>query len=533
MSAKEALSLGLIDDIAPEGELKEAGLAFARKIAGSPPRLVSAGIGKLAAAKGHPEIFAKFREENKARFQGFAAPDAILKAVQGAVDLPFDQGMALEQKLFAELTDSPQSKAQRYAFFAERAANKVIGLSDDVKPLPITKIGIVGAGTMGGGIAMAFANAGMAVTIVEVKAETLAHGLEVVKKNYESSVKRGRFAPEEAGARFARLAGSLKLEDLSDCDLVIEAVFERMGVKKDLFARLDAIVKQGAILASNTSFLDLNEIAAATKRPEQVIGLHFFSPANVMKLLEIVRTQKTAAPLIAAAVKLAKAIGKVGVLVGAAPGFVGNRMLLPRQREAEKLILEGAMPWDVDRVWLGFGMPMGPFQMADLAGLDLGWVKEKSKSETLRDVLCETGRLGQKSGAGYYNYDQSRKATPSPVVEKLVWDFAARCGRPQRKVSDEEILERTLYPMINEGAKILDEHKAQRATDIDIVWLYGYGFPVYRGGPMFYADTIGLGKILARIRDFAKDDPDWTPSPLLERLAAENGSFAGLAPHAL
>jgi 3-hydroxyacyl-CoA dehydrogenase len=301
-----------------------------------------------------------------------------------------------------------------------------------------------------------------------------------------------------------------------------------MDVKTSLFAKLDGIVKQGAILASNTSHLDLNEIAAATKRPEFVIGLHFFSPANVMKLLEIVRTDKTSKEVIATAMKLAKAIGKIGVLVGAAPGFVGNRMLFARQREADKLILEGASPADVDRVTVEFGLPMGPFQMYDLAGLDLGWVKSESHGQTVKDILCEMGRFGQKSGAGYYDYDENRKPVPSPVVEQVIRDFAARAGKTPRAISDVEILERTLYPMVNEGARILEEKKAQRASDIDVVWLYGYGYPVYRGGPMHTADAVGLPKILERIRFYAKDDPDWQPSALLEKLAAENGSFAGL-----
>ncbi len=526
--AKEALALGLVDEIAPEGGLKEAGLALARKQAGKKPRRIRDEDGKLAAAKGHPEIFANFRKANAKLFRGFVAPNAILKAVEGAVELPFDQGIALEEKLFVELTDSPQSQAQCYAFFAERAANKIAGLSDDVKVIPITKVGVIGAGTMGGGIAMAFANAGLSVTIVELKPDALERGLGVVKKNYETSAKRGRFTPQEAETRFARLTGTLTMEDIADCDLVLEAVFERMDIKKDLFAKLDGIVKQGAILASNTSFLDLDEMAAVIKRPEWVVGLHFFSPANVMKLLEIVRGAKTSDAVIATAMKLAKAIGKIGVLVGVGPGFVGNRMLALRQREAEKLILEGALPQDVDRVVVEFGMPMGPFQMHDLAGLDIGLVKSPTDGPTVRDELLALGRLGQKTGAGYYDYDADRKPTPSPLVEKLIRDVAAKAGKAPRAISDQEILERTLYSMINGGAQILEEKKAQRASDIDVVWLYGYGFPVYRGGPMHYADHVGLGKILDRIRAYGEHDPDWKPSPLLEKLVAENGSFGGL-----
>jgi len=376
---------------------------------------------------------------------------------------------------------------------------------------------------MGGGIAMNFATAGIPVTILEMKQEALDHGLGVVKKNYDSSAAKGRFTAEEAQKRFALLTGTLKMEELGDCDLIIEAVFERMDIKKDVFGKLDKIAKPGAILASNTSFLNIDEIASVTSRPDHVLGLHFFSPANVMKLLEIVRGAKTSKPVVATAMKLAKTIGKVGVLVGVAYGFVGNRMLAARSVEADKMVMEGAFPWDIDKVLVKFGFPMGGFAMWDLAGLDLGWVKEESHGETLRDLLNEAGRKGQKTGGGYYDYDAARKATPSPVTEKLLTDLWAKKGVTPRKIPEAEILERSIYPMINEGAKILEEGKASRASDIDIVWLYGYGFPAWRGGPMFYADTIGLDTVLAGVRKYG-----WPPAALLEKLAAEKKKFGDL-----
>jgi 3-hydroxyacyl-CoA dehydrogenase len=425
---------------------------------------------------------------------------------------------------------SPESAAQRYYFFAERLANKIPDVPDDTKLIPIKTVGIIGAGTMGGGIAMNFVNAGIPVTIVEVKQEALDRGLKVVRGNYERSAKNGRFPMSEVDKRMAMFTGSLDMSALADCDLVIEAVFERMDIKKDIFKKLDEIVKPGAILATNTSGLNIDEIASVTRRPEAVIGLHFFSPANVMKLLEIVRADHTSKEVIATSMKLAKTIGKIAVLVGVCPGFVGNRILGARGREAQKMVLEGAMPWDIDRVLYDFGFPMGPFAMSDLAGLDIGWVKEKSKGETIRDVLCEADRRGQKTGAGYYDYDpETRAAKPSPVTEKIIHDFVSKSGRNPRKISDEEILERCLYPMINEGAKILDEKKAIRPSDIDVVWVNGYGWPVYRGGPMHYGDAIGLDKVLAKMKEFQATMGDaFKPAPLLEKLVAEKKKFADM-----
>jgi 3-hydroxyacyl-CoA dehydrogenase len=445
------------------------------------------------------------------------------------VNLPFDEGMALERKLFQELVSGPQSAAQRYVFFAERQVWKIPDVPDDTPTLPISQVGIVGAGTMGGGIAMNFANAGIPVTIIEAKPEALDRGLSVIRRNYESSAKKGRMTAEDVERRMGLLNGSLDLASLAQCDLVIEAVFENMEIKKEVFAKLDAITKPGAILATNTSYLDVDEIAAVTKRPESVLGLHFFSPANVMRLLEVVRGKKTALPVIATAMQLARRIGKIGVLVGVCHGFVGNRMLAQRQREANRLILEGAMPWDVDRVLYDFGFPMGPFAMSDLAGLDIGWSRETSKGETVREILCESDRRGQKTGAGFYDYDENRNPKPSAEVEQIILDLSARKGMKRRTIADEEILERCLYPMINEGAKILEEGKAIRSSDIDIVWINGYGWPVYRGGPMFYGDAIGLPTVLAKLREFeANFGPEFKPAALLERLASEGRTFRDL-----
>ncbi len=529
--AKECLAMGLVDEIAEEGKLRQAAIDFARKIVAEkrPLKKVRENNTKLEAAKGHPEIFAKFRKDNARKFRGFMAPEHNIRCIEAAVNQSFEDGIATERKLFMQVMTGPQSAAQRYAFFAERQANKIPDVPDDTKTIPVKKVGIIGAGTMGGGIAMNFANAGIPVTIVEVKQDALDRGLAVVRRNYETSAKRGRFTMDEVEKRMGLLKGSLNLEDLADCDLIIEAVFERMDVKKDIFTKLDKIAKPGAILATNTSGLNIDEIASVTKRPEYVIGLHFFSPANVMKLLEIVRADHTSKEVIATSMKLAKQIGKVAVLVGVCPGFVGNRILAQRGREAQKMILEGAMPWDVDRVLYDFGFPMGPFAMSDLAGLDIGWVKEKSKGETIRDVLCEMDRRGQKTGKGYYDYDENRNAKPSPVTEKIIKDFIAKSGRNPRQISDEEILERCIYPMINEGAKILEEKKAIRPSDIDVVWMNGYGWPVYRGGPMYYADQIGLDKVLAKMKEFQATMGDaFKPAALLEKLVAEKKKFAEL-----
>src|SRR5271168_4356962 len=485
--ARQALEWGVVDALVEEGKLRDGALAFARKVIDTrmPLRKIRDLDDKIEAARGKPEIFEKIRRENARKFRGFEAWKAAMRAVQAAVDLPFDEGMKLERQAFLDLVSSDQSRAQRYVFFAERKVWKLADVADDTQTLPIRKVGVIGAGTMGGGISMNFLNAGIPVTIVETTKEALDRGLGTIRRNYESTTKKGRTTQADVETRMELLDPGLNLDALSDCDLIIEAVFENMEIKKEIFGKLDRIAKQGAILASNTSYLDIDEIASATSRPDHVIGMHFFSPANIMRLLEVVRGAKTVKPIIATTMQLARKIGKVGVLVGVCHGFVGNRMLAQRQREAQKLILEGAMPWDVDRVLYDFGLPMGPFAMADLAGLDIGWSKTTSTSSSIRDILCEMDRRGQKTGAGFYDYDENRNARPSPLVEKIILDFASAKGVNRRAISDDEILERCLYPMINEGAKILEEGKAQRASDIDIVWINGYGWPVYRGGPMF------------------------------------------------
>jgi 3-hydroxyacyl-CoA dehydrogenase len=529
--AQQCLEMGLVDEIAPEGKLRETAIAFARKVVAEkrPLRKVRESNEKVEAARGKPEIFANFRKANARKFRGFLAPENNIKAIEAAVNLPFEDGLKEERRLFMELMTGPQSAAQRYAFFAERQCWKVPDVPEDTKTIQVKRVGIIGAGTMGGGIAMNFVNVGIPVTIVEVKQDALDRGLSVVRRNYENSAKRGRFPMSEVDKRMDLITGSLKMEDLADCDLIIEAVFENMDIKKDVFAKLDKIAKKGAILATNTSGLDIDEIASATGRPQDVIGLHFFSPANVMRLLEVVRADKTSKEVIATSMQLARKIGKIAVLVGVCPGFVGNRILRERGREAQALVMEGAMPWDVDRVLYDFGFPMGPFQMSDLAGLDIGWRKEASKGETIRDQLCELDRRGQKTGAGYYDYDENRNPTPSPVTEKIIKDFVAKRGVNTRKISDEEIIERCIYPMINEGAKILAEKKAIRASDIDVVWMNGYGWPVYRGGPMFYGDQIGLDKVLKKMRVFESQMGEtFKPAPLLEELVREGKKFSDL-----
>jgi 3-hydroxyacyl-CoA dehydrogenase len=532
VSAKEAHASGILDEIVPEGSLKPAAIAYAKKLIAEnkPIKRVRDLTDKIEAARKTPEVFANFRKANARKLRNMTAPENIIKCVEAAVALPFDDGMKRESELSAELHSGPQAPAMRHSFFAEREAAKIPDVADDTPTLPVNTVGIIGAGTMGGGIAMNFVNVGIPVKIIETKQEALDRGLSVIRKNYERTAQRGGMTQDDVEKRMKLISGSLDMNALKDVDLVIEAVFERMDIKKEVFAKLDAIAKPGAILATNTSGLNIDEIASVTKRPESVIGLHFFSPANVMKLLEVVRADHTSKPVIATSMKLAKKIGKVAALVGVCPGFVGNRILRQRQIEANKLVLEGAMPWDVDRVLYGFGFPMGPFAMSDLAGLDIGWVKENSKGETLRDALCEMDRRGQKTGAGYYDYDENRNSRPSPVTEKIIRDFMARKGVNGRKISDEEILERCLYPMINEGVQILADKKAIRASDIDVIWQYGYGFPGYRGGLMYYGDQIGAAKVLAKMKEFQATMGDqFKPAPLLEKIVAEGKTFADIA----
>jgi 3-hydroxyacyl-CoA dehydrogenase len=523
-SAQEALQWGVVDALVEEGQLREGALGFARKVIDThmPLRKIRDLNEKIEAARGHPEIFEKVRRDYAKKFRSFEAWQSALRAVQVAVDLPFDEGMKLERQAFLDLIPTEQSRAQRYVFLAERKVWKIADVPEDTPVLPIRKVGVIGAGTMGGGISMNFLNAGIPVTIVEAAQDALERGVATIRRNYDTTAKKGRMAAADVEARMRLLSPGLDLGVLSDCDLVIEAVYEDMVIKQDVFRKLDRIAKKDAILASNTSYLNIDEIAGVTGRPESVLGMHFFSPANIMRLLEVVRGAKTAKPVIATAMQLARKIGKIGVLVGVCHGFVGNRMLHQRQREAQKLILEGAMPWDVDRVIYDFGLPMGPFAMSDLAGLDIGWSKVTSKSSTIREILCEMDRRGQKTSAGYYDYDGARHSKPSALVEKIILDFAAKHGIKRRPIADDEILARCIYPMINEGTKILQEGKAQRAPDIDVVWINGYGWPVYRGGPMFYADLIGPEKVLTRLKQFeATMGAEFKPAPLLEEVVAE------------
>ncbi len=528
----EALGSGLVDDVV-DGDLtalRDAAVAFATKaVAEDLPLLrVRDRDDKVAEAKGNTEMFAAFRASIARKTRGFLAPEYIIQCVEAAANLPFEEGIRVEGRLFMELVTGPQSAAQRYSFFAERAANKIPDIDRDTPIIDIQTCGVLGAGTMGGGIAMNFVNVGIPVTIVERDQAALDRGLAVVRKNYERSASRGSIPPEAVEERMALITGSTDKADFATCDIVIEAVFEDMELKKSIFRELDEICKPGAILASNTSALDINEIAAVTSRPESVIGMHFFSPANVMKLLENVRGATSSDTVVATTMAIGKRIGKVAVMVGVCPGFVGNRMLFMRGAEAERMILEGATPAQVDRVLYDFGFPMGPFAMSDLAGLDIGWKEEKSTSSTVREVLCENGRRGQKNGRGYYTYDpDTRESTPDPEVEQLIKDFAIGKGIDQREVTDQEVLERLLYPMVNEGAKILDEGIAIRGSDIDVVWVNGYGWPLYRGGPMFWADSVGLAEIVEKIAGYSESlgGRHWDLSPLLARLATEGGAL--------
>lgn len=528
MTAREALESGLVDHLAVGGALRVEAITFAQARAASGASLprVRDRDEWVAAARARPELFAEFRAANARRFRGFLAPEYAIRCVEAAVRLPFEDGLREERRMFEELQAGPQSAAQRHLFFAERQAQKVPSIPAGTPARPVTYVGIVGAGLMGGGIAMNFLNAGIPVTIVEARQDALDRGLGAIRRNYESSAKKGKLTVAELNTRLGLLRGSLAYEDLAASDVVVEAVFEQLEVKRAVFARLDAVLKAGTIIASNTSYLDIDQLSNGVRDPQNVVGLHFFSPANVMRLVEIVRCRETASDVLATCLKLAKAIGKVGVVVGNGQGFVGNRMLAPRQREAEKLILEGATPWDVDRVLFEFGFPMGPFQMRDMAGVDLGWDAATSTSSTVREILNEMGRRGQKSQAGYYDYDADRNPTPSNVVERVILEFAARKGVTRRVISDREILERCLYTMVNEGARILAEGKASRASDIDIVWNVGFGWPAYRGGPMYWASREGLPLIRDRLKALqAEHGEDFRPATLLDQLIAAGRTF--------
>jgi len=530
VSAKKCLEMGLVDELSNEDSLKEDSINFAKKIVSENRPLVkiSEMNDKVEAARGNENIFKDFRASIARRARGFLAPEYNIQCIEAAVNNSFDEGIKVERKLFMELVTGTQSAAQRYAFFAQRQVAKIPDIEPDTEIKAFSSIGVIGAGTMGGGISMNFANVGIPVTIIEQSQENLDKGLGIIRKNYENTANKGRITFEDVEKRTDLIKGSTDINDLSNCDLIIEAVFENMDLKKDIFKTLDDIAKKGAILATNTSALDVNEIAAQTSRPEDVIGLHFFSPANVMRLLEIVRGEKTSKSVVATSMKMAKSIGKVAAVVGVCPGFVGNRILAQRQREANKLILEGAMPWEVDDALFDFGFPMGPFAMSDLAGLDIGWDEDLSTGDTLRDKLCEAGRLGQKTGKGFYVYDEKRNKSPDTEVEKLIIEFSEKHQIKRRDISKEEILERCLYPMINEGFKILEEGMAIRASDIDIVWINGYGWPMYEGGPMFYGQLIGYDKILKWHQEMEeKFGSDFSPSPYLEKVVNEKINLFG------
>ncbi len=514
--------------------------AYAEQVVaeGRPLRRIRELSEHVEAARDNLAMFDEYAGKIAKKKRGFDAPFRCIDTVRNAVTLPFDEGVQEERKLFEALRAGDQSKAQRHVFFAERAVTKIPDVPRDTESLPVRTVGILGAGTMGGGIAMACANAGLQVTLLDREQEFVDKGLATIQGNYAGSVKRGRISQAEMDACVGRIQGSTSYDSLADLDLVIEAVFEDMGVKKEVFAKLDQVCRADAILATNTSTLDVDEIASATSRPEQVIGLHFFSPAHIMKLLEIVRGKRTSKPVIATSMKLAKTLQKVGVLVGVCHGFVGNRILYPYRREAFFLVEEGATPQQVDKVITDFGLPMGPFAMGDLAGLDIGWRVRQAQgkpegerySGTIADRLCEQGHFGQKTGQGFYKYDKgSRTPKPYPELDAIIAEVAAEQGVERREISDEEILERCIYPMVNEGCKILEEGIALRSSDIDMVWIHGYGFPAYRGGPMFYGELQGLGQVLETLERFRKEHGEiWKPAGLLEKLVRDGSSLADL-----
>jgi 3-hydroxyacyl-CoA dehydrogenase len=529
ISATEALEAGLIDAVV-EGNLTTAAVAFARDNAGQPLVLAKERDEKLAPDRANPEKFEAAAAAALKRARGRKAPSAAIEALRGALTAPVDRALARERALFLELVASEESKAQRHIFFAEREAAKVPEIAA-VKPAEIHRAAVIGAGTMGGGIAMCFANAGIPVQVVEADDAALARGLDAVAAHYRSASARGTLAPDEAQARIARIAGTTDLGAIADADIVIEAVFEDMAVKKGVFAALDRIAKPGAVLATNTSYLDVDALARGTSRPEAVVGMHFFSPAHIMRLLEVVRGSATAPETLATAIAVGRKIGKIPAVVGVCHGFVGNRMHRVRGNEGERLLLDGALPQDVDAAMTEFGFPMGPFAAADLAGLDIGWRMRKAQGlhAPIADLLCEQGRFGQKTGRGFYRYTSgSRTGEPDPAVADLIAEERARGGGVAGTIGKEEIVERLLYPMINEGARILAEGIAQRPGDIDVIWVYGYGFPAWRGGPMHHADAVGLARIRDRLNAFAErtGDASLRPAPLLAKLADEGKGFA-------
>jgi len=515
ISAGQAKAAGLVDRLATEGNLVAEAVAFAQEVIGKPVSRSSERPVTVDAA-----VFESFRAKNAKRFRGMDAPNTILDLIEQTAGKPYAEGVQAERMGFMKLIMGTQSAALRHIFFAERKAAKIDGIAEDIQLRDIKRVGVIGAGTMGGGISMNFLSAGVPVTIVEMAQEALDRGTGVIRKNYEATAAKGRMTAEQVEGAMGLLNPTLDFDALGECDLIIEAVYENMDVKKDIFGKLDKIAKPGAILASNTSYLNIDEIAAATSRPQDVLGLHFFSPANVMKLLEIVRGAKTADDVLATAMAVSKKIKKVAVIAGVCYGFIGNRMLMPRQVEANKMLLEGATPEQIDKVHVAFGMPMGPFQMADLAGVDIGWHRDPNRIENIRDALAAEGRWGQKKSAGFYDYDEKRTPSNSPRVAELIAEWREKLGVPQHEITEEEIVVRTLYTMVNEGALILAEKMAQRASDIDVVWVYGYGWPPYRGGPMFWADTEGLKKIVDGLEKYG-----FEVAPLLREKAEKGEKF--------
>jgi 3-hydroxyacyl-CoA dehydrogenase len=530
--AERALALGIVDSVV-DGDVVEHVCAIARAATSRERTLL-----RNLVSSSTPETFARARAEALPIERGGLAVQRCIDAVEASTDRDFDAGLAREAELFTELMASEQSISKRWLFFAERETSKVPDVPSDTPTVPLKRVAVIGSGTMGGGIAMALANGGLQATIIDVGIEQLTRGREIIESNYAASAKKGRFSHAEVQERLGRLSYSTSLHGAHDADLVIEAVFEELDIKREVFKELDRICKQGAILATNTSTLDIDAIASATSRPQDVIGLHFFSPANVMKLLEIVRGSQTSASAIATAFSLAKRIGKIGVLARTCDGFIGNRMLAGYTRESQYLIEEGATPESVDRAIRDFGFPMGPCAMGDMAGLDVGWrVRKRRAAEgkyaLYRDSeivsqLCELGRYGQKTGAGYYRYEKGdRTPHPDPAVAALIEAESARLGIARRNISGDEIVERCMFPLINEGANVLSDGTAIRASDIDVVWVYGYGWPAFRGGPMRYADSLGLAHVLARLRDLeARHGAQWTPSPLIVELAERGATFA-------
>ena len=533
IGAAEALSSGLIEEIV-QGDLKEQAIVFARKIVaeGRPLVKIRDKNEKLEDAKKNPELFNNFRKSIARKSRGFKAPEAIVQAVEGAVYLPFDNAMKKEAELFQQCHDSTESEAQRYFFFVERLANKIPDIPKDTATREIKTVGILGAGTMGGGIAMNFANVGIPVKIVEASQERLDLGLQVIRRNYTNTAKKGRITEQDVETRMSLIEGYLDKNVFNDVDMIIEAIFEDMDLKKTIFRELDNICKPGAILASNTSYLNVNEIARETSRPEDVLGTHFFSPANVMRLLEVVRGEKTSKDVIATVMSLAKRINKVAVVVGVCHGFVGNRMLAARGVESGNLLMQNAMPHEIDQVIYDFGFPMGPYAMSDLAGLDIGWKGDKTpnKEIDIRHQLCERGRRGQKTGAGFYDYQEgSRKPIPNAEVEALILKISEIKQITRSAISKEDMLARMIYTMVNEAAKILQEGIALRPSDIDVVWVYGYGWPVYRGGPCYYADQVGLKNVVTALEKYAGQyGAHLAPTPLLKKLAEEGKGFKDL-----